>query len=171
MVCGVKGAGQNVVGDMIFHFGTGSGGCDRHERWEAVVYGVRETLIWVFKTYLPEIAIPSERVFSSGRNNETVGGLDERWDCAKAERDEADFGEGELDLFKIEAKPFKVADSMSAANLILYGLLDWGNVVKPQMVGVDEEVDGFNGHRVTGCEGAGRVPIKQLFSGVFFEYS
>src|SRR6267154_811309 len=166
-----KGWHWNVAGCVIFRFGTSSSGHDRHEWQEAVVYGVRETLIWVFETYLPEIAIPPERVFSSGRNNETVGGLDERWDCAKAERDEADFGEGELDLFKIEAKPFKVADSMSAANLILYGLLDWGNVVKPQMVGVDEEVDGFNGHRVTGCEGAGRVPIKQLFSGVFFEYS
>ena len=161
----------NVAGGTIFCFGTGSGGCNRCERWEAVVYGVRETLIWVFKTYLPEIVIPLERVFSSGCNDEAVGGLDEWQDCAEAERNEADFGKGELDLFKIEAEPFKVVDLMSAANLIFYGLLDWGNVVKPQMVGVDEEVDGFNGHRVTGCEGAGRVPIKQLFSGVFFEYS
>jgi len=44
-------------------------------------------------------------------------------------------------------------------------------VVKPQMVGVDEEVDGLNRHRIMGCEWAGGVPIEQLFSGVFFEYS
>jgi len=74
-------------------------------------------------------------------------------------------------LFKIEAKPFEVADSMSAANLILYGLLDWGDVVKPQMIGVDKEVDGFDRCQVLGCEGAGGVPIEQLFTGVFFEYS
>ena len=84
-------------------------------------------------------------MFSSGRDDEAVGGLDEQWDYAEAERNKADFSEGELDLFKIETKPFEVADLMSTANLILYGLLDQGNVVKPQVVGVDEEVDGFDG--------------------------
>jgi len=63
-------------------------------------------------------------VFSFGCNDKAVGGLDEWWDCAEAEWNKADFGEGELDLFKIEAKPFEVADLVSAANLILYGLLD-----------------------------------------------